>query len=240
MNEAIVDAMLTSNGNQEHILIVDDDDELRQLLSKYLIKFNYHVDDVVSGSAMWQHLNTATSTRLIILDIMMPNDNGLELLTKLKQMYSDLPILMLSAQGSDVDRTYGLALGAQDYIAKPFYPKELLVRIKNILRYTQPPLMNRASHEFSFAGFDFNSVNNTLIMNNYIQSLTDAESALLRLFCLNPLKILSRDDLIQQLRGFESLHSDRSMDIRVSRLRKKLNNSLLIQTIRFQGYRFNP
>jgi len=229
-----------------HLLVVDDDKEIRQLLSDYLQQNGYRVSTAADGLAMQQILKTA-HIGLIILDIMLPGKDGLDLCRELRAN-SDIPIIMLTARGDDMDRILGLEMGADDYLPKPFNPRELLARIKGVLRRsgTLP-----RTHGEEFAGnYRFNHWvldtrrRHLLSPTGTAVSLSSAEYRLLLTFVSHPNRILSREQLLDLARDRSSFAFDRSIDMLVSRLRHRLQDhseqSQMIKTIRGEGYMLLP
>ncbi len=237
------------NGEKLHILIVDDDPKLGNLLVRYLKEQQIQASVVHNGDELDSVLDR-NPFDLIILDIMLPGEDGLSIARRLR-VTSDIPIIMLSARGEDTERIIGLEVGADDYLAKPFNPRELLARIRAVLR--RPVLkdnenssgqshvnINAHSKIFEFGPFRFNSINRTLSKNNQSIELTSGEFDILEAFIKNANKVLSRDQLIDHLKGYERSPFDRSIDVRVTRLRKKLGNNRYIHTVRGVGYMFVP
>ncbi len=226
------------------ILIVDDDESLCDLLSQYLKKHDYIVDYVGDGIELDQYLKK-TEPDLIILDQMLPGEDGLSIATRLQQSHF-IPIIMLSACGEEIDRILGLEMGADDYLAKPFNPRELLARIKSVLRrYKQPLPPTHTTNTpllYKFGDITVDTLSHTLIRNGVTVPLTQSEFSLLELFLENPNRILSRDTLQETLKGFKCSPYDRSIDVRISRLRQKLEtdpaNPEYIQTVWGLGYKF--
>jgi two-component system OmpR family response regulator len=228
--------------SSEHILIVDDDAEIRALLSAYLQKNGYRTSVAADGGAMWKALERS-GVDLIVLDLMLPGEDGLALCRKLRAD-SDTPVIMLTARGEETDRIVGLEMGADDYLAKPFSPRELLARIKSVLRrYRSLPLNLRAddAREIGFAGWRLDTVARHLVSaDGVVASLSGAEFQLLRVFLSHPNRVLTRDQLMMLSKGHEADPLDRSIDIQVSRLRHRLGddptNPEIIRTVRGEGY----
>ncbi len=224
------------------ILIVDDDEALCELLCQYLEKQGFVVDYVENGIAMDGYLKQATP-ELIILDLMMPGEDGLSIAKRLTSK-KDIPIIMLSACGEDVDRILGLEMGADDYLAKPFNTRELLARIRSVLRRHHPEKNKKNKEEtiYTFGTNTLDTVSQTLKQNGKKVSLTQSEYSLLKLFLENPNRVLSRDTLLENLKGYECSPFDRSVDVRVTRLRHKIETDTTdpkyIQTVWGQGYKF--
>ncbi len=226
----------------DHILIVDDDAEIRQLLSRYLEKNGLQATTVGDGRAMWRALDGATFD-LIVLDLMLPGDDGLTLCRTLRAK-SDIPIIMLTARGDETDRIVGLEMGADDYLPKPFSARELLARIKVILRRARslpPNLRPDASARLRFAGWVLDTVQRHLISpSGVVTPISGAEYRLLRVFLDHPNRVLNRDQLLDLSQGKEAGPLDRSIDVQVSRLRHRLGDDprdpQLIKTVRSEGY----
>lgn len=215
-----------------HILVVDDDDRLRSLLVKFLSDQGFMVSSAESASEARKKM-AAFMFDLLILDVMMPHETGLEFLATLP--INKPPVLMLSAMGEAEDRIKGLEIGAEDYIAKPFEPKELILRIKAILRRIVPTLEQVESIKFGDFSFDF--ATSQLKKNNDVIFLTSNEAAMLKLLAQQAGNPVSRDDLSKLM---PSAANERSIDVQMSRLRKKIEENdskpLYLQTIRGAGY----
>ena len=228
----------------DHVLIVDDDAEIRSLLGEYLGKNGYKTTVVPDGKAMWAVLSRG-KVDLIVLDLMLPGDDGLTLCRKLRAE-SETPVIMLTARGEETDRIVGLEMGADDYLAKPFSPRELLARIKSVLRRTRSlPLNLRAdeAREIAFAGWRLDTLARHLVSPaGVVTSLSGAEYQLLKVFLSHPNHVLSRDQLMMLSKGREADPLDRSIDIQVSRLRNRLGDDptdpRIIKTVRGEGYTF--
>jgi len=228
-----------------HILVVDDDVAIGELLGRYLEGEGFNVASVLDGIAMDSYLQN-NEVDLIILDIMLPGEDGLSIARRLRTD-QNTPILMLSARGDDIDRIIGLEVGADDYLAKPFNPRELLARIRAILRRQHPAIVDHEQADedtYTFGDFSLNITSQTLTRLGEIISLTTGEFALLQVFVEHPNRVLSRDNLIDRLKGHDRSPFDRSIDIRITRLRRKIETNikspLFIQTIWGKGYRFSP
>ena len=229
----------------KQILVVDDDAGLRELLQDYLTAQGYQVAAVADGVGMEAHL-AGHAVDLVILDLMLPGEDGLSLARKLRAQ-GDLPIIMLSARGEDVDRIIGLEVGADDYLAKPFNPRELLARIRALLRrnekaHTTVEMTKPEAHHFG--SFLLNMVSRDLHKNGIAVALTAGEFNLLRIFVEHPNRVLSRDGIMDMLKGYERSPFDRSIDVRVTRLRRKIeddpNTPSYIRTVWGEGYLFVP
>lgn len=226
----------------DHILIVDDDAEIRQLLRLYLEKNGLQATTVGDGRAMWRALDGA-SFDLIVLDLMLPGDDGLTLCRNLRAK-SDIPVIMLTARGDETDRIVGLEMGADDYLPKPFSARELLARIKVILRRARSLPHNLRPDEAAtlrFADWVLDTVQRNLISaSGVVTPISGAEYRLLRVFLDHPNRVLNRDQLLDLSQGKEAGPLDRSIDVQVSRLRHRLGDDprdpQLIKTLRGEGY----
>ncbi len=225
------------------ILIVDDDVQIRQLLRDYLSGFDMSVVAVADGKAMADALEKE-SFDLVILDLMLPGEDGLSLCRSLRAK-SDIPILMLTARGEAMDRVVGLEVGADDYIVKPFEPRELVARIQTILRRTRGGRESiKEQKEAVFMGWHLNFVLRQLVSpEELVIPLSNAEFRLLTVFIEHPNRVLTREFLLDEARGRDMDIFDRSIDILVSRVRQKLNDDprtpSLIKTVRGEGYLFD-
>lgn len=229
------------------ILVVDDDPALRELLTTYLVANGFDVAAVGDGSAMRAAL-AGGMPDAIVLDLMLPGEDGLAL-TRLLRAQSTVPILMLSARGEEVDRVIGLEVGADDYLAKPFGPRELLARLRALLRRGQPASATPASAatpqpQLKFGPFSLDLASRRLLKGGAEIRLTGAEFDLLAAFIARPNRVLSRDKLVDLLKGYDRDPFDRSIDIRVTRLRRKIEADpaapAYIRTVRGEGYLFTP
>ena len=229
---------------QKKIFVVDDDDKIRQLLQIYLEKNNYQVVNAADGESFLAQFNKiGKDISLVILDIMLPGMDGFAVCQSLRKI-SEVPIIMLTANAEETDLVVGLELGADDYIAKPFSPRELLARIKAIHRRLvddRKPL-NRLRY-FYFKDFIVDRVERLLIdERGDMVRLSGGDFQLLQLFLENPGEVLSRDRISEQIRGRESGPTERYLDVQISRLRQRLGDDgktpLLIKTMRGSGYVF--
>ncbi len=227
---------------QEHLLVVDDDAELRNLLSDYLGQAGYRVTAVADGRQM-QRVMEAARFDLVILDIMLPGEDGLSLCRKLRAG-SRIPILMLTARGDEVDRIVGLEMGADDYLSKPFNPRELLARVKSILRRAGSLPENLADEDvrrFRFADWTLDTQTRQLSSPaGVVVDLSGAEYKILRVLLEHPNRVLSRDQILEFTQGREANAFDRAIDVQIGRLRRKLDDDprepRLIKTVRNEGY----
>ncbi|MDO9253503.1 response regulator [Hydrogenophaga sp.] len=226
----------------EHLLVVDDDREIRRLIEEYLTQAGYRVSTAADGKAM-RRLMEQHRFDLVVLDLMLPGEDGLSLCRDLRSR-SNLPILMLTARGSEIDRIVGLEMGADDYLAKPFNPRELLARIRSILRRAHALPTNLVPEEvavFRFAGWTLEVASrNVTAPDGLVVPLSGAEFRLLRVLLEHPHRVFSRDQLLELTNGREAILFDRSIDVLVGRLRKRLRDDgkepALIKTVRGEGY----
>lgn len=232
--------------DKDKILIVDDDLGICELLQRYLAEQGLAVSAVHDGKQMDVYLDEH-QVDLIILDLMLPGEDGLSIARRLNTS-SDMPIIILSAKGEDIERIIGLEMGADDYLAKPFNPRELLARIHAVLRRKQGQHDEAGQAEdgrhYTFADFDLNLGSRTLKKSGEVIELTGGEFEILEVFIRHPNLVLSRDQLVDQINGYERSPFDRSIDVRVTRLRKKIETGIkqvqYIRTIRGIGYMFTP
>ena len=230
----------------DHILIVDDDREIRELLTTYLVKNGLRVVAVPTGRHMRAALEESGPFDLIILDLMLPGEDGLTLCRDLRTgKYKATPILMLTARSEEADRILGLEMGADDYLAKPFSARELLARLRAVMRRTRmlPPNMGAVepSQKLSFGEWQVDTVARHLIDDSGMMvALSGAEYRLLRVFLDHPQKVLSRDQLLSLTQGREAELFERSIDLLVSRLRQRLRDDAreprYLKTVRSEGY----
>jgi two-component system phosphate regulon response regulator OmpR len=229
------------------IIVVDDDARLRELLNRYLSEQGYSVRAVADGNDMNRWL-ARERYDLMVLDLMMPGEDGLSICRRLRGLGDKMPIIMLTAKGDDVDRIVGLEVGADDYLPKPFNPRELVARIQAVLRRapaTQPPGAPTAEQQVvEFGEFSFNLGTRSLARNGEQLPLTTGEFALLKVLVQHPRTPLSRDKLMELARGREFGAFDRSIDVQISRLRKLIETDpakpTFIQTVWGFGYVFIP
>src|SRR5512135_80605 len=237
---------MTRNGPPK-ILVVDDDPRLRDLLRRYLGDNGFSVVTADGGPSM-NRLWMRERFDLLILDLMMPGEDGLSIMRRLRGGNDDTPIVMLTAKGEDVDRIVGLEMGADDYLPKPFNPRELLARINAVLR-RQAAAMTASATEgataLSFLGWKIDFRLRELRNPEGARvAMTSAEFDLLRTFCERPGRVLSRDSLLDLTQGRNAGSFERSIDVLVSRIRRKIEtdpqDSSMIKTVRSGGYLFTP
>ncbi len=238
-------------GEQSHILVVDDERRIRTMLSRYLSAEGFRVSEAADGAAMRLVLERDT-VDLVLLDLVMPGEDGLSLARHIRQR-SEIPIIMLTGKGELIDRVVGLEAGADDYIAKPFHLREVLARIRTVMRRVHPqpasssaqasPSKEPARDTLVFQGWRFDLLKRELRRpDGDLVPLTAGEFDLLRVFARNPNRVLDRDHLMTLVKGREWAAFDRAIDTQVVRLRKKIEpdpqNPQLIKTVRGTGYIF--
>ncbi|ANV25670.1 response regulator [Agrobacterium pusense] len=232
----------------DHILVVDDDREIRELVSSYLKKNGLRTTVAADGRQMRSFLDGNT-VDLIVLDVMMPGDDGLVLCRELRAgKHKATPVLMLTARDDEMDRIIGLEMGADDYLSKPFAARELLARIKAILRRTRmlPPTLqiSEAGQLLTFGDWRLDTVGRHLLdRDGTTVALSGAEYRLLRVFIDHPQRVLNRDQLLNLTQGRDAEIFDRSIDLLVSRVRQRLGDDAreptYIKTVRAEGYVFS-
>lgn len=230
---------------QPHILVVEDDGEVSALVARFLRTNDMRVSVAANGRAMAKQMQDARID-LVVLDVMLPDEDGLSICRRLRAT-STLPIIILTAKAEDVDRIIGLEMGADDYISKPFNPRELLARIRSVLRRSSGNSTEASARAdvLSFAGWRLDRHARQLHNPDGARvALTGAEFDLLVAFCERPRRVLRRDQLIDLTQGRAANPFERSIDILVSRLRQKMESNpkepVLFQTIRSGGYMFSP
>jgi two-component system OmpR family response regulator len=231
-----------------HILVVDDDREICSLVSQFLTRHGLRVSTARDGAEMMRILEAARID-LIVLDLMLPGEDGLSLCRKLRAQ-GTLPIIMLTAMGEEIDRILGLEMGADDYLAKPFNPRELLARVRAVLRRvgalpTPAPEIPSAGRVLEFAGWRLDLARRELKNPaDELVTLSSGEFDLMQAFVERPQRVLTRDQLLDLARGRAAVLYDRSIDIQVMRLRRKIEanpkDPQFIKTVRSGGYMFTP
>ncbi|ACA84451.1 osmolarity response regulator transcription factor OmpR [Shewanella woodyi] len=228
------------------ILVVDDDMRLRALLERYLMEQGYQVRSAANAEQM-DRLLERENFHLLVLDLMLPGEDGLSICRRLRQNGSPIPIVMLTAKGDEVDRIIGLELGADDYLPKPFNPRELLARIKAVMRRQTPDVPGaptQQEEEITFGEFALNLATREMYHGEEAISLTSGEFAVLKVLVSHPREPLSRDKLMNLARGRDYSALERSIDVQVSRLRRLIErdpaNPRYIQTVWGLGYVFVP
>ncbi|MBU1436456.1 MAG: two-component system response regulator OmpR [Gammaproteobacteria bacterium] len=228
------------------ILVVDDDMRLRSLLERYLVEQGYIVRSVANFEQM-ARLMERENFHMLVLDLMLPGEDGLSICRKLRQQENEIPIIMLTAKGDEVDRIIGLEMGADDYLPKPFNPRELLARIRAVLRRKSKELPGAPTQEetlVKFGPFSFNLATREMKKDDQLMPLTSGEFAVLKVLVSHAREPLSRDKLMNMARGRDYSAMERSIDVQVSRLRRMIEddpaNPRYIQTVWGLGYVFVP
>jgi two-component system, OmpR family, phosphate regulon response regulator OmpR len=229
------------------ILVVDDDLRLRDLLNRYLSENQFEVA-LASDAPSMNRVLQKSAFDLIVLDLMMPGEDGLSIVRRLRGARDQTPIIMLTAKGEDIDRIVGLEVGADDYLAKPFNPRELLARIHAVLRrqpsQALPGAPSNQIEQVSFGPFELNLATRALKRNGELVTLTTGEFGVLKVLVQHMRSPLSRDKLMQLARGREFGAFDRSLDVQISRLRKLIEDDpaqpRYLQTVWGVGYVFIP
>ncbi len=228
----------------EHILVVDDDPDIRELVRLYLDREGYSVSTAPNGAAMRRTM-AEVPVGLVILDLLMPGEDGLALTRHLRET-SDVAIIILTVKGDTVDRVIGLEMGADDYIAKPFDLRELLARVRSLLRRSRGTTQDKpVSMKAQFSGWQLDLATYQLFSPAGAEVvLTSGEFELLVAFVNHPGRTLSRDELLNLTRDRDASPFDRSIDVQVGRLRRKIevdpSQPMLIKTVRSAGYLFTP
>jgi two-component system phosphate regulon response regulator OmpR len=231
----------------KRILVVDDDVRLRELLRRYLGEQGFDVMVAEDGNRM-ARLTQRERFDLYVLDLMMPGEDGLSILKRIRSSGDETPVVMLTAKGEDVDRIIGLELGADDYLGKPFNPRELMARIAAVLRRAPEPEIPGAPSQndemVEFGPFKLDLARRTLTKDGEAIEITSGEFAVLKVFARHPRVALSREKLMEMARGRELQAFDRSLDVQISRLRKLIETDpskpAYIQTVWGVGYVFIP
>ena len=235
--------MNQASNRTDKIVVVDDDARIRDLLRRYLAQEGFEVIVAEDAKAL-ARIMLRDTIDLIVLDLMMPGEDGLSVCRRLRSANDRTPIIMLTAKGEDVDRIVGLEVGADDYLGKPFNPRELLARIKTILRRTRtlpPNLRPEPARCLCFAGWCLDTATRVLTApDGVVTPLSGGEFRLLRILLEHPNRVLNRDQLIEMIHGREAEAYDRAIDVQISRLRSRLRDEgrepELIKTVRGEGY----
>ncbi|WP_185960749.1 osmolarity response regulator transcription factor OmpR [Aliidiomarina halalkaliphila] len=228
------------------VIVVDDDVRLRSLLERYLQGQNFIVRAVADAVQM-DRLLVRETFHLMVLDLMLPGEDGISICRRLRESGNNLPIIMLTAKGSEMDRIVGLENGADDYLAKPFNPRELLARIRAVLKRQQretPGAPSQKASQVEFGDFSFNLATRELVRGDEVLPLTSGEFAVLKALVTHPREPLSRDKLMHLARGRDYSALERSIDVQVSRLRRMIeaepSSPRYLQTVWGLGYVFVP
>jgi two-component system, OmpR family, response regulator BaeR len=222
----------------KHILIVEDEEKIASLLCDYLKEAGFQTSTQNNGDRVIAQIKKDPSD-LILLDIMLPGKNGMELCREIRQ-FSNIPIIMITARVEEIDRLLGLELGADDYICKPFSPREVVARVKAIFRRlrTEPPSQN-----LIIGSISLDDVTHQVMIDNQVLNLTPNEFGLLKIMMSQPNRVFSRSELINRVQGYEFEGYDRTIDSHIKNLRKKIDQKLpgqeIISTVYGVGYKFN-
>lgn len=222
---------------KQNILIVEDEIKIALLLKDYFEKANYKVDHLENGNLVVSHLKK-NPTDLIILDIMLPGMEGLEICKEVRK-FSDVPIIMVTAKVEEIDRLIGLELGADDYICKPFSPREVVARVKSVLRRVNPQEKEKI---IKIGSVFLDETTREVKVNDKLVDLTPSEFNLLKVLMSHPNKVFSRSELLDRVQGYGFEGYDRTIDTHIKNLRKKLSklqsNEEIIKSVYGVGYRF--
>jgi two-component system OmpR family response regulator len=228
-----------------HIAIVEDDSDISRMMVSSMTEHGFQATPARTGRELDRVLSD-NKVDLIILDVGLPGEDGLSICRRLRGK-SSIPIIMVTARGTDTDRIVGLELGADDYLPKPFNPRELVARVRAVMRRSGGPLLTEPERPQTllFEGWQLDMGRRQLLdPSGAPRSLTSGEFNILSIFCRHPRKVLSRDDLLDLLHGRAAAVFDRSIDVQISRLRRKIESSLkdpsFIKTVRYGGYFFTP
>ncbi|RUO23405.1 two-component system response regulator OmpR [Aliidiomarina iranensis] len=231
---------------ESRILIVDDDLRLRTLLERYFQEQGYSVRSAADAKQM-DRLLTRESFSLMVLDLMLPGEDGISICQRLRKKGNEIPIIMLTAKGDEMDRIYGLEMGADDYLAKPFNPRELAARIKAVLKRHQKDMIGSSGETFKdyhFGRFRFDINRRELYADGKMLPLTSGEYEVLKALVMHEKEPLSRDKLMNFIRGRDYSALERSIDVQISRLRRMIEDDptkpRFIQTVWGLGYVFIP
>lgn len=231
---------------KQKILIIDDDEKLQELLKEYLTEYGFEVDRDLNGQKAIVSISTSKPD-IVLLDIMLPGKDGIEILSEIRKIFS-VPVIMLTARGEDTDRIFGLEMGADDYLPKPFNPRELLARIKALLRRIDMDTSvegdnGNDEHVIQKGDIILNRARQSLQIKSKESILSSTEFRIMEAFMKNPNVALSRDQLMNLARGRDHLAYDRSIDVHISKLRQVLddldNAGKRIKTIWGTGYMFS-
>lgn len=229
---------------QQKLLVVDDEPKIRLLLKKYLSQEGYIVEAVNDGTAMDKYL-VNHSVDLVILDLMLPGEDGLSIGRRLREQHN-IPIIILSARSEELDKIIGLEMGADDYLSKPFNPRELLARIRSVLRrsiQSNSPDIKSVESLLKFGPYCLNIERHELHSEHKNIPLTSGEFSLLKIFLEHSERVLNRDTLLEITKGYTHSSIDRSIDVCVGRVRRKIepdpSNPIYLRTVRGVGYLFS-
>lgn len=224
-----------------HVLVIDDDPRLRRLLQRYLSENGFRISGAESAQEAREMLDFLQPDA-IVLDVTMPGEDGLQLTHALREEGKDIPIILLTARGEPEDRIAGLEAGADDYLGKPFEPKELLLRLRAQFRRVHQPVITGNLRAVKLGDMEFDPVRNLLVHNNEIIHLTGGEIALLCVLASRPNEILSREEIVKEI-GMEEI-GERAVDVQITRLRRRIEvdpkQPRFLHTVRGKGYVLKP
>lgn len=238
-----MDEGINKNDDSEslHVLVIDDDPRLRRLLQRYLSENGFRISGAESAKEAREMLEFLRPDA-IVLDVTMPGEDGLQLTHALREEGKDIPIILLTARGEPEDRIAGLEAGADDYLGKPFEPKELLLRLRAQLRRLHLPIVTDNIRAVKLGDMEFDPVRNLLMHNNEIIHLTGGEIALLCILANRPNEILSREEIVKEI-GMEEI-GERAVDVQITRLRRRIEvdpkQPRFLHTVRGKGYVLKP
>jgi two-component system OmpR family response regulator len=228
------------------IAVVEDDPEISRMMTSYMTDNGFEVTAARSGRDLDRVMASGSKIDCVILDVGLPGEDGLSICRRIRGK-SSVPIIMVTGRGTDTDRIVGLELGADDYLPKPFNPRELLARVRAVMRRSahSEPAPAETPQTLVFEGWRLDMARRQLFApDGAPRSLTSGEFNILSIFCQHPRKVLSRDDLLDLLHGRAAAVFDRSIDVQISRLRRKIETNLkdpsFIKTVRYGGYFFTP
>ncbi|MEM8924830.1 MAG: response regulator transcription factor [Actinomycetota bacterium] len=225
----------------QRILVVDDEREIRRLVGSYLIDDGFHVEELDNGAAVLERLKRQPAVDLIVLDVRMPELDGIDTLRELRRM-SDVHVIMLTAAAEETDRLIGLSVGADDYVTKPFSPREVVARVKAVLRRTRAAAVDLPSEPLRYDGITIDIDRHLVSVDDDPVDLSALQFALLRALAESPGRVFARHQLIDRVWGRDFYGEERIVDVHVGNLRKALGDSAseprFIETVRGVGYRF--
>ncbi len=225
----------------QRILIVDDEPEIRRLVASYLVDDGFHVEELDNGRAVLERLRRQADIDLVILDVRMPELDGIDTLRELRR-FSDVHVIMLTAAAEETDRLIGLSVGADDYVTKPFSPREVVARVKAVLRRTRTSTAEQLSEPLSFEGISIGIDRHLVVVDGTPVDLSALQFTLLRAMAESPGRVFARHQLIDRVWGRDFYGEERIVDVHVGNLRKALGDSAseprFIETVRGVGYRF--
>ncbi|MEM7285561.1 MAG: response regulator transcription factor [Actinomycetota bacterium] len=225
----------------QRIMVVDDEQEIRRLVSSYLLDDGFHVEELDSGTGALDRLRRQPPIDLVILDVRMPGFDGIDTLRELRR-FSDVHVIMLTAAAEETDRLIGLSVGADDYVTKPFSPREVVARVKAVLRRTRSSTVEVLTEPLRYDGITVDIDRHEVVVDGRPVELSALQFALLRTLAESPGRVFARHQLIDRVWGRDFFGEERIVDVHVGNLRKALDDSAsaprFIETVRGVGYRF--